>query len=169
MSIILTQAQTDAGSFTWKILSTLTFAGDTTKTTAPLQTFKMYMIVFNGFVGDATNHFLLRFNGDTAANYASTTINGTTITQTLSQTSIDLGLGTNDDAMTAVLYVQGKTASQASGRVQVYGMLGLAPWDAQARQSLGGTWAGGNGTQITTMTVLTAGVATGTVRIYGRD
>lgn len=156
----------------WHLIETLSpSTASTITTTGTLTAYDEYMVQFNLTRDDAgaTDNLLLRINADTGSNYTDKYINGTTNTSTGPNTSGFVCTMTNTHRVRGKIIYCGKTAAHASGT--------LAYRNEVISTGTGivvlyGFWAGGNNTQITSLTFLRNGAAltfSGTIKVYGRN
>lgn len=148
----------------WNLCETLSFSGDTTKTTATLPVYKYYMIELIDIIGNQGRNILIRCNGDSGANYTYQGIsNGSAVLAASSQTSIIIGEISNTYRIAGQIFVQGyaQTALTINGGAS----------GAIANALLSGKWNKGSNGQLTDLTFLLdgAGTISGTIRIWGKN
>lgn len=147
-------------------LESLSPAGDASVTSSALDAYDEYIVRF-ALTGSAALNLLMQINEDTGANYERFWIDATGNNFSSGQTS--MYVGRTDAAYVAIgeIRIAGKTAAAASGKLGV--VISTMSEDG-ATYAQGGSWTGGNDTQVSKITVAAqSGTITGTVEIFGRN
>ncbi len=152
----------------WTFIEKVTAPGSAASvTSSALTVYDEYMAILN-IETDA--NISIQFNSDTGGNYFATYIDNVTVTVAGSTTSIYVGSASSVDVCIAEVHVKGISKAVANGRVAVSiipsGQIGAGG----KMDGLCGSWAGGNATQVSTMTFLVnTGNILGSIEIYGRN
>lgn len=141
----------DEGSASWTAAS-----GD--KTVTLINPGKnIYMVVFTG-VGNVGSSEVLRFNGDSGANYSYRNISTTGVTNSTGQTGIVLAPSVAGPIST-VLYFSGVATNSTIG-------VGIVPGNLTTTDTLiiGGTWS--SASNVTSVTINASSTFTGKFHVY---
>jgi len=146
----------------WTHIETLSpSAASSVTTTGTITVYEEYLVTMQITSSAATN-LQMRFNGDTGSNYAYTTITGVGTGQSV----VTCGDTTTTANMMGYFRIAGITKATASGVLCANLLFGAAGTNAGVQ----GQWAGGNATQITSITWFPgSGTITGVIRVYGRN
>lgn len=154
-----------------QVEATTTFAAAASAVSGTLTAYNEYMAVFEITSSAANTGVLLRLNGDSGNNYDTQWIGNVTIANASAFNGIELcDPGGSTYTSKAVALIAGKTTAIASGRAGV-AMYASTINGANGLTGIGGSWAGGNAVQITTIGIaaVTAGTITGKMTIFGRN
>lgn len=163
-------AELGAPGVNWTLLDTVTFSSDTTKTTATLDAYNEYLLIYRlDSAGAGDLH--LRINGDTTGTaYHRFYIDNVTFTASLSSDKIILG--TMDDVYPIVGMVHGDGLAHGGTNTRMtYSILsGISNFAAGGNKiAMRGTWNPPSDTeQVTDFTIFCASALTGTLWVYGR-
>lgn len=156
---------------TWELLETLTFSGDSTKTSGTLTAKTKYKLVIQLTANTDAGYVDLKINGLGTNIYDFNYIVNVTPSIASNQSSCTLWYKKTTEQFISEVLVGGLSPSIANGEVTIaMNACGLLAIASPERLTLGGRVNLGNGTQITDFTILaTTGTLTGTVQILGSD
>ena len=164
----VTYAKLGADMDKCELLETLTYSGDSTKTTAgTLTAYEEYMIVGRLVNDGVTNTDIgLRFNADSGNNYREHYVDGAGNVSNSGVNNILVhNLSSYNYKTQFFLFMNGKSSPQASGTCGVC----ICSGGSTTQRGLSGNWIGGNATQITSITIFSGQNMTGEVKVYGRN
>jgi len=152
----------------WVPIETLSPSGvSTITTTGTLDVYDQYLLVIHNLLGgEATERNIqIRFNGDTGNNYSYQESNATLTT---GASASRIASVKSTVYINGTVLIGGKTPAVASG---VLSLISNCPSAGNSHPTyLTGLWAGGNDTQITSITILpSSSTITGTIKVYGRN
>ena len=152
-----------AGGFDWTWVEDMTYAGETTKTTATLPVYDEYMMLFTGITGGADTY--VRVNGITGSDYFFLFFDGGGMYE---QTNVHwrTGRASSTASIYGRLMIQGHSPDQSNAKI---GCRGMVMGAMGSQDFLSGNVTIGQDTQVSTLTYYSGSAMTGTVRVYGRN
>jgi hypothetical protein len=153
----------------WKLLDTLTYSNESSKTTDTLDAYDEYLILCSWQNVLSARQIGLRINGDTGNNYTAIYYDDVTPTKAVTSNSPMCRTSTTTDSFCA-LSIQGKTPAVSSGVLTGYYIGSMGSVASGRYHGISVAWSGGNDVQITDFTIFSGdGNFSGTVKIYGRN
>lgn len=162
------QVVSGAGGDPWTLIETLTYAAETTKTTAgTLPVYAKYKAEVDIKASLTSGGLYFQFNGDTAANYKWVAITGAAVSSNAADNGIQLGWITDDMGIFGESLIRGKTQADTNGHANVaHNLSGSTPIQVTG---IMGSWEGGNAVQLTSITAYGTQNLVGTIKIYGSN